>query len=139
MQFLPGDSAIAVRWALFILVTMPATMLAASLSGLPERSFRRGAKASLLILLSWIFFTVLEFRTTESLELNSLLSLFILIADLFVRTSILEMTYKATFKRALAAAVLFKLISWPLMLLASMILGTGFGYLVLAILSSGSR
>ena len=132
MQFLPGEF-IDVRWAPFILVAMPATMLAASLAGLPERSLRRGLKASVLILFSWIFFIVLDFRTTNSLETNSVLSLFILIADLFVRTSILEMTYKATFKRALAAAVIFTLLYVALGVLVSMIFGVGVGFLVLSI------
>jgi hypothetical protein len=131
MQLLPDDQAIAVRWVLCILVPIPATMLAASLSGLPDRSFRRGLEASLLILLSWMLYALLE----SSLESSPRVPLFILTVDLFVRTSILEMTYRTSFKRALAAALLFLLVSSVLIsLLSFLVVGVGVGYLVMLML-----
>jgi len=131
MQFLHGDSAIDVRWVLLILVTIPSTMLAASLSGLPERSLRRGLKASLLILFSWMLYALL----VSSLDSSPRVPLFSLTADLFVRTSILELTYRTTYKRALAAALLFLLVfSVLISLLSFLVVGVGVGYLVMLML-----
>jgi hypothetical protein len=131
MQFLHGDSAIDVRWVLLILVTIPSTMLAASLSGLPERSLQRGLKASLLILFSWMLYALL----VSSLDSSPRVPLFSLTADLFVRTSILELTYRTTYKRALAAALLFLLVfSVLISLLSFLVVGVGVGYLVMLML-----
>ncbi len=131
MEFLSEDTSIAVHCTVSLIVAIPATMLAASFSSLPERYFRRAVKAGFLIFMSWLFFTVISFNIA-----NPTVSLMCSIADFFVRTSFFELTYKSTFTRGMIAALLFFLISSVLAILATMVLGVGFGYLFLAMLGA---
>lgn len=131
MEFLPGESAIAVRVVLSLLVAIPATMLAALFSSLPERSIGRAIKAGFLIFLSWLFFTVVSFNIT-----NSVVSLLFDIADFLLKVSIFELTYKTTFKRGIVAGLLFLLCSTLLTLVMVAILGVCFAYFALALFSA---
>ena len=71
----------------------------------------------------------------SSLDSSPRVPLFSLTADLFVRTSILELTYRTTYKRALAAALLFLLVfSVLISLLSFLVVGVGVGYLVMLML-----
>ena len=131
VDLLPGESSIAVQSVLTLFVAIPATMLAASLSNLPDRSFRRAAKTGLFLFLSWLLFTGVSFKVS-----NYTIYLVFEVAHFFVRVCIFEMTYKTTFKRGLIATILFSLSSVIFKLLMAIVLGVGFSYLVLAFFSA---
>ena len=132
LEFLPGQSAVAVQVALSLFVAIPAVMLAASLLNLPDRSFRRAAKAGLFVFLSWLLFNNLAFNAPN-------LSLLFDSADFFVRASIFELTYKTTFKRGFFAAILFWFSSAILKLLTAIVLGFVFSYLFLGFFGMQTR
>ena len=127
-EFLPGESAIAVRTVLTLFAAIPATILAASFSKLPDRSFRRACKAGLLTFLSWLLFTAISFKAS-----NSTIGLLCDVAGFFIRASIFELTYRTTFKKGVIGAILFSLSSAIFTLLMTIILGFGFSYLMLAL------